>query len=50
MKILHITNNYPTSNHPIFGIFVKEQITGGNDIPTEPFGIYIGTKATIKKD
>ncbi len=30
--------------------FVKEQITGGNDIPTEPFGSYIGTKATIKKD
>jgi len=30
--------------------FVKEQITTGNDIPTEPFGIYIGTKATIKKD
>ncbi len=30
--------------------FVKEQITSGNDIPTEPFGIYIGTKATIKKD
>ena len=26
MKILHITNNYPTVNHPIFGIFVKEQI------------------------
>lgn len=26
MKILHITNNYPTQNHPIFGIFVKEQI------------------------
>jgi len=26
MKILHITNNYPTPNHPIFGIFVKEQI------------------------
>jgi len=30
--------------------FVKEQLTTGNDIPTEPFGIYIGTKATIKKD
>ena len=30
--------------------FVKEQFTSGNDIPTEPFGIYIGTKATIKKD
>lgn len=26
MKVLHITNNYPTSKHPIFGIFVKEQI------------------------
>jgi len=26
MKVLHITNNYPTENHPIFGIFVKEQI------------------------
>lgn len=26
MKVLHITNNYPTEKHPIFGIFVKEQI------------------------
>lgn len=26
MKILHITNNYPTKDHPIYGIFVKEQI------------------------
>jgi teichuronic acid biosynthesis glycosyltransferase TuaC len=26
MKVLHITNNYPTDHHPIFGIFVKEQI------------------------
>jgi len=26
MKVLHITNNYPTDKHPIFGIFVKEQI------------------------
>ena len=26
MKILHITNNFPTSKYPIFGIFVKEQI------------------------
>ena len=30
--------------------FIKEQLTSGNDIPTEPFGIYIGSKATIKKD
>ena len=26
MKVLHITNNFPTKKHPIFGIFVKEQI------------------------
>jgi len=26
MRVLHITNNYPTEKHPIFGIFVKEQI------------------------
>lgn len=31
MKILHITNNYPTPNHPIFGIFVKEQIDSLTD-------------------
>ena len=26
MKVLHITSNYPSERHPIFGIFVKEQI------------------------
>jgi teichuronic acid biosynthesis glycosyltransferase TuaC len=26
MRVFHITNNYPTLNLPIFGIFVKEQI------------------------
>ena len=26
LKILHITTNYPTPDHPIFGIFVKEQV------------------------
>lgn len=26
MKVLQITNNYPTTLNPIFGIFVKEQI------------------------
>jgi len=30
MRILHITNNYPTNNFPIFGIFVKEQIESLN--------------------
>lgn len=35
MKILHITNNYPTENYPIFGIFVKEQIDSLNKIGVE---------------
>lgn len=26
MKVLHVTTNYPTSEFPIFGIFVKEQV------------------------
>lgn len=26
MKVLHITNNYPTLTSPIYGVFVKEQI------------------------
>lgn len=30
MKVLHITNNYPTEEHPVFGIFVKEQIDSLN--------------------
>lgn len=31
MKILHITNNFPTQKLPIFGIFVKEQIDSLTD-------------------
>ncbi len=26
MKVLHITNAYPTVNNPIYGVFIKEQI------------------------
>lgn len=26
MRVLHITANYPTKDHPVFGIFVKEQV------------------------
>jgi len=37
-------------HHSSLKAFVKEQFTAGNDIPTEPFGIYIGSKAIIKKD
>jgi glycosyltransferase involved in cell wall biosynthesis len=32
MRVLHITNNYPTVKHPIFGIFVKEQIEALNNL------------------
>ena len=32
MNILHITNNYPTTKNPIFGIFVKEQIDSLNSL------------------
>lgn len=31
MKVLHITNNYPTPKNPVFGIFVKEQIDSLGD-------------------
>ena len=26
MRVLHITCNYPTKEHPVYGIFVKEQV------------------------
>jgi|TARA_R110000787_G_scaffold81501_2_gene176687 hypothetical protein len=46
-----LSPNLRQSVHPsTLKAFVKEQFTSGNDIPTEPFGIYIGTKAIIKKD
>jgi len=38
ISLLHITNNYPTSNFPIYGIFVKEQI--------DSLAIY-GIKSTV---
>lgn len=39
MKILHLTNNYPTHNFPISGIFVKEQIDSlkNKEIKTEVY-------------
>ena len=32
MRILHVTNNFPTLNFPIFGIFIKEQIESLNKL------------------
>lgn len=41
MKVLHITNNFPTKKLPIFGIFVKEQIDSLNDIGVESDVLFI---------
>lgn len=35
MRVLQITNNYPTKLHPIFGVFVKEQIESLTDLGVE---------------
>lgn len=35
MKILHVTNNYPTETSPIYGIFVKEQIESIQELGIE---------------
>ena len=35
MKVLHVTTNYPTSEFPIFGIFVKEQVESLQKIGVE---------------
>lgn len=35
LKVLHVTNNYPTKNYPVFGIFVKEQINSLSDLGVE---------------
>lgn len=35
MKVLQVTNNYPTPDYPIFGIFVKEQVESLQKIGVE---------------
>lgn len=35
MRVLHITCNYPTREHPVFGIFVKEQVESLQKIGVE---------------
>lgn len=44
MKILHITNNYPTLNFPIFGIFIKEQIESLNSLGVENEVFFINSR------
>ena len=50
LKARGLSPEVKQSVHPsTLKAFVREQVTSGNDIPTETFGIYIGTKATIKR-
>lgn len=50
MKVLYITNNYPTSNLPIFGIFVKEQISSINNLGVETDIFFINGREKGKKE
>ena len=44
MRILHITNNFPTLNFPIFGIFIKEQIESLNNLGTKNEVFFINSR------
>ena len=44
MKILHITNNFPTLNFPIFGIFIKEQIESLRNLGAENEVFFINSR------
>lgn len=50
MKVLQITNNYPTSKFPIFGIFVKEQIDSLSDLGVENDVFFMNTREKGKKE
>ena len=44
MRVLHITTNYPTAEHPIFGIFVKEQVESLEDLGVDCDVLYCDRK------
>lgn len=48
MKVLHLTNNYPTVNYPIFGIFVKEQIESLKPLNIESDVLFINGRENGK--
>ncbi len=49
MKVLHITNNFPTAKFPIFGIFVKEQIDSLSRLGVENEVFFINGREQGKK-
>jgi glycosyltransferase involved in cell wall biosynthesis len=50
MRVLHITNNFPTTKLPIFGIFVKEQIESLNNIGIENEVLFINGREKGKSE
>lgn len=50
MKVLHITNNYPTPKFPIFGIFVKEQIDSITNLGVENEVFFMNSREGGKKE
>lgn len=50
MKILHITNAYPTENYSSFGIFIKEQIDSLNEIGNQNDVYFINARELGQKE
>jgi teichuronic acid biosynthesis glycosyltransferase TuaC len=50
MKVLHVTNNFPTFKFPIYGIFVKEQIESLTKQGIENEVFFINGKENGKKE
>jgi len=50
LKVLHITNNYPTLEYPFFGIFVKEQIDSLSKQGVENRIFFINGRGNGKKE
>lgn len=50
MKVLHVTNNFPTAKFPIFGIFVKEQIDSLSALGVNNTVFFINGKEKGKKE
>lgn len=49
MRVLHITNNYPTKDHPAFGIFVYEQIESLKKAGIDCEVFFMNSRETGKK-
>ncbi len=50
MRVLQLTNNYPTNDFPVFGIFVKEQIESLNALGIENSVFFINGREKGKRE